>query len=620
MRCLEFPDERITDGSTVIPDSPLQRVTEPGYESIDHALGKTEPALGKTEPALGKTEPAFGATVTFHGISVPSDVAQSDVTQSDAGRDCRTGNRALIRCLSWMTPGLVAFTIAMVLAYYAPPAPDMHDDFGNILVADTLLHGRLTNPTPPAAEALQSFHVVVYPTYASKYPIGIGASLAAGKLLFGSYAAGMWLCAAIASSAISWMLLSHFGPKWSWTMGMVCAMHPGWQNSWSQEFTHGYLAVAGAALVLGGILRMRKRMFRSDVHSQRPWIIALMIAIGCSLLLFSRPFEGSILCCLVSIPMLWLIASQHWYRQSRFWIAATPGILVLLSSISLQLAINHQVTGRYSQLPYQLHETQYGVAPVFVWQKPHEPTLGHRFPEQQLFHYGWSMICYNKLGSFTNYLQMFLSRLETMRSHWGQLIAVCPLLVLAFSRERALFGWLLCIAFAALLLFNCVPWVMPHYIAPLIPIAIFLTCCTLYRIQKLLSEIISTNASFRRLRPKYILPAFVIFLFANQIVPFAYARRDQYVTPQTQWFYRRAELIKKLDKEAGNDLVFVRYEPGHDIMREWVFNGASPQTDSVVFARWADEALNAEVLASYPQRKVWMLDVDRFDIETLTPR
>lgn len=524
----------------------------------------------------------------------------------------------MIRCLSCVTPGIVAFIVAMLLACFSPPSPDMHDDFGNILVADTLLHGRLTNPTPPAAEALQSFHVVVYPTYASKYPIGIGASLAVGKLFFGTYAAGMWICAAFASSAVAWMLLAHFGPKWSWTMGMVCALHPGWQNSWSQEFTHGYLAVAGSALVLGGLLRLRKRMFLNEAQSNRPWVVAFVIALGSSLLLFSRPFEGGIICILLGIPLIAMIIRQGWYARSRFWLAATPGIVLLTASVSLQLTINWQVTGSVSRLPYQLHEAQYGVAPVFLWQKPHEPALGHRFTEQQLFHYGWSMICYNKLGSVSNYLQMFLNRLDTMRSHWGQIIAISPLMILAFRRERSMFGWLLGVSLLALVVFNCVPWVMPHYIAPLIPIAVFLTCCAFYRIQKILTECLASQTSLRRLRAKYILPAFIIFLFANQVVPFAYARRDQYMTPQTQWFMRRADLISKLEQESGKDLVFVRYEPGHDIMREWVFNGASPQTDSVVFVRWADDELNELVLSSYPNRKMWILDVNKYDIETIS--
>ncbi|MCY2985178.1 MAG: hypothetical protein NTY15_16255, partial [Planctomycetota bacterium] len=167
-----------------------------------------------------------------------------------------------------LIPGMTGFLIAMAIAWSRWPSPTMHDDFGNLLVASTLLEGRLSNPVPEAWESMETFHVVFQPSYASKYPIGLGFMLAVGKLIFGTFAAGLWLCAGLASASIAWMIAAHFPRRWAMASGMATATHPIWQNGWSQEFTNGWLAVTGTAIVLGGLLRIRRR-FRSPSTTRK---------------------------------------------------------------------------------------------------------------------------------------------------------------------------------------------------------------------------------------------------------------------------------------------------------------------------------------------------------------
>ncbi|MGH9612141.1 MAG: hypothetical protein ACRD4P_03575, partial [Bryobacteraceae bacterium] len=72
-----------------------------------------------------------------------------------------------------------------VLPSEGVPVPHIHDEFGHLLVADTLLHGRLANPPHSNPEFFETIYVLQRPTYSSIYPIGIGISLAIGRLVFG---------------------------------------------------------------------------------------------------------------------------------------------------------------------------------------------------------------------------------------------------------------------------------------------------------------------------------------------------------------------------------------------------------------------------------------------------
>ena len=86
----------------------------------------------------------------------------------------------------------VALRLAM-LAQHPVPAPAVYDEFGHLLVADTLRHLRLANPAHPLHQFFETFFVLQTPTYASIYPLGQGIALALGRAIFGLPWAGVLL-------------------------------------------------------------------------------------------------------------------------------------------------------------------------------------------------------------------------------------------------------------------------------------------------------------------------------------------------------------------------------------------------------------------------------------------
>jgi len=73
---------------------------------------------------------------------------------------------------------------------------------------------------------------------------------------------------------------------------------------------------------------------------------------------------------------------------------------------------------------------------------------------------------------------------------------------------------------------------------------------------------------------------------------------------------QRARLIKQLEREPGQHLVIVRYNPDHEIFEDWVYNSADINSAKVVWARDMGATGNQELIEHFKAHSVWLVEPD----------
>ena len=242
--------------------------------------------------------------------------------------------------------------LRLVLLWHHPvPVPDIYDEFGHLLVADTLRHFRLANPPHALPQFFETFFVLQRPTYSSIYPIGQGLALAFGWMVFGMPWAGVLLSCAALCSLCYRMLRGWTTPRWALMGGLLAVFEFGPLNSWTNDYWGGSLAAAGGCLVFGALPRLRDRYRLRD---------AVLLGLGLGVDLLVRPYESIFLA--VSVVLFWL---PDWRKALR---PALITALVALPAIGVTLLQNKRVTGGWLTLPYSVSQYQYGVPASLTFQ------------------------------------------------------------------------------------------------------------------------------------------------------------------------------------------------------------------------------------------------------------
>src|SRR5688572_3615797 len=240
----------------------------------------------------------------------------------------------------------------VMLPWMPVPEPAVHDEFSYLLGADTFASGRLVNPPHPMGRYFETFHVQSEPTYISKYLPGQAAVLGLGQAATGYPWVGVLLSIAGMCAAISWMLYGWLPPRWAMLGTLLAVAHLSLFTYWTESYWGGALPAAAGALVLGAYPRIRRSARPRDT---------VALGAGLALLVFSRPFEGLILC----VPVAIGLAMWSWHSKRLVWIF--PPAVLLTGALAFLGYYNYRATGYPLLLPYRLHEVRYGVAPLFVF-------------------------------------------------------------------------------------------------------------------------------------------------------------------------------------------------------------------------------------------------------------
>src|SRR5215212_1894637 len=282
----------------------------------------------------------------------------------------RLGQLADRKSLAVLLTFILSFIMTSTLAMKRGiPVAYVHDEFSYLLSADTFAHGRLTNPSPTIWQPFESEHILVRPSYQSKYQPGQGLFMALGQVIFKHPIWGVWLSAALAAAAIHWSLFAFVNARWALLGGILAALHPQLLE-WGQRYWGGSPAVLGGALLLGGIARLisnrgtgappvspKRTTGASPVSPKRITGVSpvLFSAAGTSLLSITRPYEGFIL------TLLLLISAALMFRRKpeglRLFAKNLLPALIILLPFSLFLAYyNYRVTGNPLRMPYIVHQ------------------------------------------------------------------------------------------------------------------------------------------------------------------------------------------------------------------------------------------------------------------------
>jgi hypothetical protein len=476
------------------------------------------------------------------------------------------------------------------------PEPRIHDEFAYLLAADTFAHGRLTNPTHPQWQHLESLHIIWQPTYTSKYPPGQGLALAFSTVLFGEPIFGVWLIVAAAAAAIYWMLQAWFTPGWA----LAGTLIPTTQMLllWTDNYWGGGLPALGGALLFGSLARL--------LGDPRPRYGALL-GVGVGMLALTRPFFGL----LASLPaaaviVVWALRLRRSEQGGVAVRSLIPTALVLVAVFAFTGLHNYRTTGDALTMPHQLYKRTYGIVGEFAF-LPKRPEPAYRHPEVRDFHLNYMLAGYERVRRRLGFNGHNLNKLKRLLDLLVGIPMALPLIFglrYGFRKEPWIrFSVLVCVSAAAGSL--VVIHYLPHYLAPVLAIAVL---PSVYGMRYLWAWKWRGRPAGRRIVIGLLL--IPLLTLAPWIRAWAF-----YGAPELS---DRGQVAERLEKLPGDHLVIVRYGPDHSPHKEWVYNSADPDGSRIVWAREMGPARNEELFDYFRDRQIWVVDADE-GASTLRP-
>src|ERR1035438_7090522 len=352
---------------------------------------------------------------------------------------------------------------ALLLPFIGVPESRINDEYSYLLMADTFSHHRLTNPTPPAWQHFETFHVNLTPTYHSKYPVSQGLVLAVGEIVFHQPWIGVYLSTAVLCGAICWCLQAFVPPGWALLGGLLAVVRIALLSYWMNSYWGGTMVALGGALALGAGVRL----FEAHRSERNRLLLASLFAVSLLILATSRPYEGFAF----SLPLLVYFGYQVTRAAIRGEVklrsTVLPVVAIGLTGMALMGHYNQRNTGNRLLLPHILNERTYSPLPLFLWQ-PAKPPLTFRDPAfAKFFKVTEEEYGYEKTKSISGLISLEGSRLLSDGFFYvGPALAFPVLLGLLVSVRQprmriAVFAALSMGTALALCIYT-----MPHYAAP----------------------------------------------------------------------------------------------------------------------------------------------------------
>jgi hypothetical protein len=500
------------------------------------------------------------------------------------------------------------------------PEPAVHDEFSYLLGADTFAHGRLTNPPPALPEFFESPHVLVTPTYNSKYPPTQSLMLAVGQILSGQAIWGVWLGCGIFAASLCWMLQAWTCRRWALATTIVSISTLGVSSYWAQSYWGGMMAATGSALLFGGTRRAMRR----------PAVVpSTLAAVGALILATTRPYEGLLVFVPATIPLVTSFVRKPLTDLRSAAVALVPAAAVLVAGIIGLAYYNQAVTGSWQRSPYGLHLQQYFRQGVFLFSPQRVPdrlplSRVARFYEANSFEpkHGVRLIARAAVNAYARLPASIEAALGVLpiarlsdREPYRALLFWLLLLVMTSLTQR----WMLfCLGTVVLVVAgeSLVWWWYPHYASPIVPIVLAAMAMALRR----LSRLARAPRAWQRRVPGAIALCAAMFttlpvIFGSTLDDIRSGRLSAQASdtsPQEKAarnLRARSAMRMQLEQRGGTHLVFVRYADEFSLHIEWVYNSADLDGAKVIFAHDLGARRNAALIAAYAGRSIWIASV-----------
>jgi hypothetical protein len=479
--------------------------------------------------------------------------------------------------------GVLPIALRLALLPWMPvPDPSIHDEFSHLLLADTLAHGRLSNPTHPMWRHFETIHVIQKPTYSSMYPPTQDSLLALGEVIFHQPWAGVVMSVGIMCAVICWMMQGWLPPSWAFYGALLVVLKIGVQGLWMNSYLGAPASTIAGALLLGCLPRLRN--WRGSVWP------ALLFGLSLVLLMNTRPFEGGVLAAATL-----LYAGRIFWREPRK--VLVPAAAVLACGVAFTGYYNYRVTGKPTRMGYQVNRDTYGWPENLAFLPAKKLAIQNEVMRNMYLKEVNHRVIYKSLEAWIDNL------VTRLFDNWtfliGPLLTV-PLLYLSrVYRDKSTRPLVL---FVALILFlNLFQMVLyPFHLGPVIAAMFTILAACVMQLSR------RSSLGFAAVLPLCIVLVGVMKQEAGLLeLPLAYweitaePHRDD-----------RANLQDWLTRQPGKQLVIVRYEPWHNPDQEWVYNGADIDGSKVVWARSLSPAQDRELVQYFRNRKLWFLNAD----------
>ena len=514
------------------------------------------------------------------------------------------------RRLSVLLVGLAALAARVAVLPILPvPQAHINDEFSHLVLADTLAHGRLANPTPAMWIHFETFHVIMHPTYSSMYPPAQGAVLAAGQLAAHQPFVGVWISIGVMCATLCWMLQGWLPPEWALLGGLIAVMRLGVFSYWANSYWGGAVSATGGALVLGALPRIFEYARTRD---------ALLMGLGLAILANSRPYEGLVVCLPVAAALfLWLFKKKGPELRLAIRRVIAPLALTVMIAASATGYYFWRVTGNPFQMPLQVDRDTYGIAPYFLWQSP-KPAPAYHYQELRTFYAANELNFYRETQTAAGLTGVWITRiLHTWLFYLGPVLTLPLLIAIAIAPYGAKWktlDWRTRFIFAAALVsitgLAVEVFFFPHYAAPMTGLLYIVILAALRRLRawQWNSKPIGTFLS-------RAVPAICRLLLALRAGagPLHLALAPDW--PPT-WYNgvsiktERARVQRQLDGYPGKQLVIVRYRPNSELPYDWVYNEAVIDSAKTVWARDFGAAGNQQLLLYFKERRAWLIEPD----------